>query len=59
MTDNLTKQNLMQRLGQLQAELDDVIARWPSHSVKPGLIIERENLEEEIMSIKEQLQGIS
>lgn len=55
-TESMLKQELEQRLARLQGELADLIARWPSHSVKPVMIIHREDLEEEILSVKEQLE---
>ena len=48
-------QELSDRLAHLQRELDDLLKRWPAHSVKPELIIKREDLEEEIIRLKANL----
>lgn len=44
-----------QRLQELQRELDDLRARWPAHSVKPAMLNQLEDLEEEIENLKELL----
>lgn len=49
---------LTHRLAHLQGELDDLLKRWPAHSVKPELIMLREELEEEIAEIKAQIATI-
>ncbi|WP_018212203.1 hypothetical protein [Desulfitobacterium hafniense] len=49
---------LTHRLAHLQGELDDLLKRWPAHSVKPELIMLREELEEEIAKIKAQIARI-
>ncbi|AFM00354.1 hypothetical protein Desde_1966 [Desulfitobacterium dehalogenans ATCC 51507] len=55
------RQELKQRLMELQTELTDLRARWPAHSLKPSLIIQLEDLEEEIREIREKLanEGMS
>lgn len=58
MTNSAMLQELTYRLVHLQDELDDLLKRWPAHSVKPELIILRENLEEEIAELKVQIARI-
>lgn len=55
MGDNEANAKLEQRLVRLQKELTDLKARWPAHSVKPELIRQYENLEEEIEMVKDHL----
>ncbi|MHB9095329.1 MAG: histidine kinase [Eubacteriales bacterium] len=43
------------RLSELEKSLEDLQKRWPAHSVKPQMIEERENLEDEIALLKKQL----
>ena len=42
-------------LKKLQGALDDLRARWPAHSVKPEMIIQLEDLEEEIATLQKLL----
>lgn len=44
-----------QRLQKLQNELVDLQARWPAHSVKPSLVNQLDDLEEEIKTVQELL----
>lgn len=44
------------RLQQLQKELADLKSRWPAHSVKPSLVIQLDELEEEIANLEELLK---
>lgn len=44
-----------QRLSQLEKELADLRLRWPAHSVKPVMLQELEELEEEIDTLKKRL----
>lgn len=46
------QETLEVKLKDLQGELDDLRARWPAHSVKPEMIIQLEDLEEEIATLK-------
>lgn len=41
-----------QRLQRLQGELVDLQARWPAHSVKPSLVTQLDDLEEEIGNLQ-------
>lgn len=51
-----TQRNFQEkRLQELQRELDDLRARWPAHSVKPAMLNQLEDLEEEIENLKELL----
>ncbi|AGA69009.1 hypothetical protein Desdi_1516 [Desulfitobacterium dichloroeliminans LMG P-21439] len=40
----------------LQKELDDLRSRWPAHSVKPEMVNQREELEEEIADLRKRLK---
>jgi hypothetical protein len=41
------KQDLLLQLGEVERKLNDLKARWPFHSVQPGMVAEREDLEED------------
>lgn len=40
------------RIAELEAEIQDILKRWPAHSVKPELVNLLENLEEELTKLK-------
>ncbi|GAV22426.1 class I SAM-dependent methyltransferase [Carboxydothermus pertinax] len=40
------------KLKELEKRYRDLLARWPAHSVKPEMVIEKEELEEEIAELK-------
>ncbi|NYE56434.1 class I SAM-dependent methyltransferase [Carboxydothermus ferrireducens] len=40
------------KLQELEKRYQDLLARWPAHSVKPEMIIEKEELEDEIAELK-------
>ena len=40
------------KLKELEKRYRDLLARWPAHSVKPEMIIEKEELEDEIAELK-------
>lgn len=44
-----------ERLQKLQSELTDLKLRWPAHSLKPAMLIELEDLEEEIADLQKVL----
>ncbi|MEA4900775.1 histidine kinase [Desulfitobacterium sp.] len=44
-----------ERLDVLQKELADLKLRWPAHSIKPAMLIELEELEEEIDKLRQLL----
>ncbi len=44
------------KLEYLIKKLEDLNTRWPAHSVKPSMLIEREELEEEIEQIQLELE---
>lgn len=44
-----------ERLDVLQKELADLKLRWPAHSLKPAMLIELEELEEEIDKLQQLL----
>lgn len=45
---------LQLQLNEVEKKLEDLIARWPYHSVQPKMVAEREDLEEE----RERLLGM-
>ncbi|AHF06581.1 hypothetical protein [Desulfitobacterium metallireducens] len=50
--DENQKRTAEARLDKLQKELADLKLRWPAHSLKPAMLIELEDLEEEIDNLK-------
>lgn len=44
-----------QRLQKLQNELADLQSRWPAHSVKPSLVNQLDDLEEELKNVQKLL----
>lgn len=56
--EGIEKTQLQTKLSVLQGKLADLKARWPAHSLKPSLIMELEELEEEIELIEEKLKAI-
>ncbi|MCL4516714.1 MAG: histidine kinase [Firmicutes bacterium] len=38
----------LERVRQLEAQIDDLKKRWPAHSLKPPMMLELERLEEEL-----------
>lgn len=57
--DNRERLEYEKKLRQLETQLAELQLRWPAHSVKPSLILQREELEEGIEAIKEHLKGSS
>ncbi len=45
-----------ERLRELQARLADLKSRMPAHSVRPAMLMEIEDLEEEISQLKADLK---
>lgn len=43
---------LEQQLNEVEAKLEDLKARWPAHSLKPAMLAELEDLEEERDKLK-------
>jgi hypothetical protein len=43
-----------ERIAQLEKEIEEVKARLPKHSVPPAMIIELEDLEDELATLKAQ-----
>lgn len=54
--DEYQRKIIEQRLEKVQKELADLHARWPAHSVKPAMLIQLEDYEEEFASLKELLR---
>lgn len=46
------------RLAELEQELNDLILRWPAHSVKPAMLIQREAIEEEIETLRSRFRQL-
>lgn len=44
---------LEQQLKEVEAKLEDLKARWPAHSLKPAMLSELEDLEEERDNLKD------
>jgi len=44
-----------EKLIELEKRYQDLLARWPAHSVKPEMVIEKEELEDEIAELKKEL----
>ncbi len=42
----------IERIAQLEKEIDEIKARMPKHSVPPSLIIELEDLEDELEELR-------
>lgn len=45
------------KLAELQKKIEDLRKRLPAHSVKPGMIEELEDLEEELAVLKSKIGG--
>lgn len=45
-----------ERLRVLERQLDDLKARMPAHTVRPAMMMEMEDLEEEIATLRARLQ---
>lgn len=56
--DDRERVEVERRLEELEQELSDLILRWPAHSVKPALLIQRETLEEEIETLRNRLRQL-
>lgn len=41
-----------ERLQKLEMDLKDLKLRWPAHSLKPAMLIQLEDLEEEIANLQ-------
>lgn len=51
----LERSQLEQELTRVEAELEDLKARWPAHSLKPAMLSQLEDLEEERDRLKGEL----
>lgn len=47
---------LEQQLKEVEAKLEDLKARWPAHSLKPAMLSELEDLEEERDNLKDSVE---
>lgn len=54
--EEFLKQDLESQLEKVEAGLADLQARWPAHSVKPALLVELEELEDERTRLRLLLQ---
>ena len=45
-----------ERLGQLEQQLRDLKSRMPAHTVRPAMVMEMEDLEEEIATLRAKLR---
>ena len=48
---------IIERIALLEQQLEDLKKRWPAHSVKPQMIMEMEQMEEEIELLREQYRN--
>lgn len=48
---------MQKRIEQLEKKIEDVKKRWPAHSVKPEMVQELEDLEEELKKLKEEFKN--
>jgi predicted patatin/cPLA2 family phospholipase len=46
-------EKIIERIVVMEQQLEDLKKRWPAHSVKPQMILEMEQLEEEIEFLRE------
>lgn len=53
--DKLQRTEFEIKLQEIEVKLVDLKARWPAHSLKPALMIELEDLEEESDRLKKLL----
>ena len=56
-SDSITK--VQEQLIKIETEIADLKARWPAHSLKPAMVFELEDLEEERDRLKALLEGLS
>lgn len=49
-------EKLIERIEIMEQQLEDLKKRWPAHSVKPQMIMEMEQLEEEIELLLEKVR---
>jgi uncharacterized protein YceH (UPF0502 family) len=54
--DESQRNNYEQRLQELKKQLADLRKRWPAHSVKPEMVNQLEDLEEEVAHLQKKLQ---
>lgn len=47
---------LLKQLQDVEAQLEDLKARWPAHSLKPAMLSQLEDLEEERDRLKRMLE---
>ena len=50
-------QDIAAQLKKVETEITDLKARWPAHSIKPAMIFELEELEEERDRLQALLKG--
>lgn len=54
--DKSQRNKCEQRLQELKKQLDDLRKRWPAHSVKPEMVSQLDDLEEEVAHLQRILQ---
>lgn len=47
-------EKIIERIALMEQKLEDLKKRWPAHSVKPQMIMEMEQIEEEIELLREE-----
>ncbi|MGE4272178.1 MAG: 4Fe-4S dicluster domain-containing protein [Desulfitobacterium sp.] len=57
MQGSITFREDKQNLQRLEKELDELRSRWPAHSVKPEMVTQQEELEEEIADLRKRLES--
>lgn len=53
----MSREELEAKIRELEKRLSDLRARWPKHSVPPGMAMELEELEEELERIRKELSS--
>lgn len=51
-------EKIIERIVVMEQQLEDLKKRWPAHSVKPQMILEMEQLEEEIEFLREKYKSV-
>ena len=46
-----------ERIEELEKQIEDLMRRWPAHSVKPAMVQRLDELEEELKKVREEARG--